>query len=437
MEEFIIKKIDEIINNEREKQILKENIDKFKIIYENDPLSLLDKKNEDLLNSIFIKIIAQFENNISIKNAKEIYIAYKQTGTQGIEEYLNEVNFLLLYLNKLALNYQKNINLIDTKDLLNIKNLLKENKLYNLDINNINTILEKIKLTKEECDTIKNYITKNQEIKENLLKDTPSKNDLKEEGFELIFNIAKQIFITEIDKLQKKEDKIKKLEELINNNIYGNNKNKLNTIIILSSILKEEIEEEKYLLETLEKEDKEKLQSNIDTLYFLFYYLKEKEEKEESENKEEKDTYFDYQNHKNKVIYLSSNILKDIENINEPKTIKDIYSLLIKIKENNIPLKSGNQTDIPNRKIKRIRPNSNNSQARIIAEYLDNNIYIIIAILEKKSGITNKQEIETIKQRIKQYNKDTILLNINYKDQKRLDKEVYDLLNSKQKNKIK
>ena len=95
------------------------------------------------------------------------------------------------------------------------------------------------------------------------------------------------------------------------------------------------------------------------------------------------------------------------------KTLKDIYSLLIKIKEDNIPLKSTYQKDIPNRKIKRIRPNSNSSQARIICEYLENNTYGIIMILENKSSFSTKQDNESIKQRIKQYNKDTILNKIN------------------------
>lgn len=437
MENFLINKIEETIIKETQKQELKENIEKFLEIYTHEPLSILDKNNTNLLNSIFTKLIPDFQNNKSIKNAQEIYIAYKQNGTNGIEDYLIEVNVLLEYLKKLSLQTKETL-IIKDKDILeNIKNILQKTKLYNLEPNKLNNIIKNIPLTKEEYEQISKYIEENtikQINREEILKDTPSKKDLIEEGFSLTFDIAKQVFITEIDKLPTIEEKIQKLDVLINNNIYGNNSNITNTIVILSSILKEEIEEETSLLNELDEEDKQIVKENIDILYELFKHLKEKEE---SIEEEPTDTYFDYQNHKNKIVYLSNNILKDIDNIEEQKTLKDIYSLLIKIKENNIPLKSTYQKDIPYRKIKRIRSNSNSSQARIICEYLENNTYGIIMILEKKSSFSTKQDNESIKQRIKQYNKDTILNNINEEEQRKIDEQVQQLISSKLKNKTK
>ena len=437
MENFLINKIEETIIKETQKQELKENIEKFLEIYTHEPLSILDKNNTNLLNSIFTKLIPDFQNNKSIKNAQEIYIAYKQNGTNGIEDYLIEVNVLLEYLKKLSLQTKETL-IIKDKDILeNIKNILQKTKLYNLEPNKLNNIIKNIPLTKEEYEQISKYIEENtikQINREEILKDTPSKKDLIEEGFSLTFDIAKQVFITEIDKLPTIEEKIQKLDVLINNNIYGNNSNITNSIVILSSILKEEIEEETSLLNELDEEDKQIVKENIDILYELFKHLKEKEE---SIEEEPTDTYFDYQNHKNKIVYLSNNILKDIDNIEEQKTLKDIYSLLIKIKENNIPLKSTYQKDIPYRKIKRIRSNSNSSQARIICEYLENNTYGIIMILEKKSSFSTKQDNESIKQRIKQYNKDTILNNINEEEQRKIDEQVQQLISSKLKNKTK
>lgn len=437
MENFLINKIEETIIKETQKQELKENIEKFLEIYTHEPLSILDKNNTNLLNSIFTKLIPDFQNNKSIKNAQEIYIAYKQNGTNGIEDYLIEVNVLLEYLKKLSLQTKETLIIKDIDILENIKNILQKTKLYNLEPNKLNNIIKNIPLTKEEYEQISKYIEENtikQINREEILKDTPSKKDLIEEGFSLTFDIAKQVFITEIDKLPTIEEKIQKLDVLINNNIYENNSNTTNTIVILSSILKEEIEEETSLLNELDEEDKQIVKENIDILYELFKHLKEKEE---SIEEEPTDTYFDYQNHKNKIVYLSNNILKDIDNIEEQKTLKDIYSLLIKIKENNIPLKSTYQKDIPYRKIKRIRSNSNSSQARIICEYLENNAYGIIMILEKKSSFSTKQDNESIKQRIKQYNKDTILNNINEEEQRKIDEQVQQLISSKLKNKTK
>lgn len=437
MENFLINKIEEIITKETQKQELKENIEKFLEIYTTEPLSILDKNNTNLLNSIFTKIIPDFQNNKSVKNAQEIYIAYKQIGTEGIEEYLIEVNALLEYLKKISLQTKEALIIKDINILEDFKTILQKNQLYNIDPSILNTIIETITLTKEEYEQILKYIEENtikQINREEILKDTPSKKDLIEEGFSLTFDIAKQVFITEIDKLPTIEEKIQKLDVLINNNIYENNSNTTNTIVILSSILKEEIEEETSLLNELDEEDKQIVKENIDILYELFKHLKEKEE---SIEEEPTDTYFDYQNHKNKIVYLSNNILKDIDNIEEQKTLKDIYSLLIKIKENNIPLKSTYQKDIPYRKIKRIRSNSNSSQARIICEYLENNTYGIIMILEKKSSFSTKQDNESIKQRIKQYNKDTILNNINEEEQRKIDEQVQQLISSKLKNKTK
>ena len=437
MENFLINKIEETIIKETQKQELKENIEKFLEIYTHEPLSILDKNNTNLLNSIFTKLIPDFQNNKSIKNAQEIYIAYKQIGTEGIEDYLIEVNVLLEYLKKLSLQTKETLIIKDIDILENIKNILQKTKLYNLEPNKLNNIIKNIPLTKEEYEQISKYIEENtikQINREEILKDIPSKKDLIEEGFSLTFDIAKQVFITEIDKLPTIEEKIQKLDVLINNNIYENNSNTTNTIVILSSILKEEIEEETSLLNELDEEDKQIVKENIDILYELFKHLKEKEE---SIEEEPIDTYFDYQNHKNKIVYLSNNILKDIDNIEEQKTLKDIYSLLIKIKENNIPLKSTYQKDIPYRKIKRIRSNSNSSQARIICEYLENNTYGIIMILENKSSFSTKQDNESIKQRIKQYNKDTILNKINEEEQRKIDEQVQQLISSKLKNKTK
>ena len=437
MNNYLIKKIEEIITKEAQKQELKENIEKFLEIYTTAPLSILDKNNTNLLNSIFTKIIPDFQNNKSIKNAQEIYIAYKQIGTEGIEDYLIEVNALLEYLKKISLQTKEALIIKDINILEDYKTILQKNQLYNIDPSILNTIIETITLTKEEYEQILKYIEENtikQINREEILKDIPSKKDLIEDGFSLKFDIAKQIFINEIDKLPTIEEKIKKLYVLINNNIYGNNSNKTNTIVILSSILKEEIEEETSLLNELEKDDKQVVKENIDILYELFSHLKEKEETLEEEPK---DTYFDYKNHKNKIIYLSNNILKDIDTIEEQKTLKDIYSLLIKIKEDNIPLKSTYQKDIPYRKIKRIRPNSNSSQARIICEYLENNTYGIIMILEKKSSFSTKQDNESIKQRIKQYDKNTILNKINEEEQRKIDEQVQQLISSKLKNKTK
>lgn len=437
MNNYLIKKIEEIITKETQKQELKENIEKFLEIYTTAPLSILDKNNTNLLNSIFTKIIPDFQNNKSIKNAQEIYIAYKQIGTEGIEDYLIEVNALLEYLKKISLQTKEALIIKDINILEDFKTILQKNQLYNIDPSILNTIIETITLTKEEYEQILKYIEENtikQINREEILKDIPSKKDLIEDGFSLTFDIAKQIFINEIDKLPTIEEKIQKLDVLINNNIYGNNSNKTNTIVILSSILKEEIEEETSLLNELEKDDKQVVKENIDILYELFSHLKEKEETLEEEPK---DTYFDYKNHKNKIIYLSNNILKDIDTIEEQKTLKDIYSLLIKIKEDNIPLKSTYQKDIPYRKIKRIRPNSNSSQARIICEYLENNTYGIIMILEKKSSFSTKQDNESIKQRIKQYDKNTILNKINEEEQRKIDEQVQQLISSKLKNKTK
>ena len=437
MNNYLIKKIEETITKETQKQELKENIEKFLEIYTTAPLSILDKNNTNLLNSIFTKIIPDFQNNKSIKNAQEIYIAYKQIGTEGIEDYLIEVNALLEYLKKISLQTKEALIIKDINILEDFKTILQKNQLYNIDPSILNTIIETITLTKEEYEQILKYIEENtikQINREEILKDIPSKKDLIEDGFSLTFDIAKQIFINEIDKLPTIEEKIQKLDVLINNNIYGNNSNKTNTIVILSSILKEEIEEETSLLNELEKDDKQVVKENIDILYELFSHLKEKEEILEEEPK---DTYFDYKNHKNKIIYLSNNILKDIDTIEEQKTLKDIYSLLIKIKEDNIPLKSTYQKDIPYRKIKRIRPNSNSSQARIICEYLENNTYGIIMILEKKSSFSTKQDNESIKQRIKQYDKNTILNKINEEEQRKIDEQVQQLISSKLKNKTK
>lgn len=318
MNNYLIKKIEEIITKETQKQELKENIEKFLEIYTTAPLSILDKNNTNLLNSIFTKIIPDFQNNKSVKNAQEIYIAYKQIGTEGIEDYLIEVNALLEYLKKISLQTKEALIIKDINILEDFKTILQKNQLYNIDPSILNTIIETITLTKEEYEQILKYIEENtikQINREAILKDIPSKKDLIEDGFSLTFDIAKQIFINEIDKLPTIEEKIQKLDVLINNNIYGNNSNKTNTIVILSSILKEEIEEETSLLNELEKDDKQVVKENIDILYELFSHLKEKEETLEEEQKitkfETKYTYCE----KNSKKYNYSNPI--FENINE------------------------------------------------------------------------------------------------------------------------
>ena len=48
MNNYLIKKIEEIITKETQKQELKENIEKFLEIYTTAPLSILDKNNTDV-----------------------------------------------------------------------------------------------------------------------------------------------------------------------------------------------------------------------------------------------------------------------------------------------------------------------------------------------------------------------------------------------------
>ena len=198
MNNYLIKKIEEIITKETQKQELKENIEKFLEIYTTAPLSILDKNNTNLLNSIFTKIIPDFQNNKSVKNAQEIYIAYKQIGTEGIEDYLIEVNALLEYLKKISLQTKEALIIKDINILEDFKTILQKNQLYNIDPSILNTIIETITLTKEEYEQILKYIEENtikQINREAILKDIPSKKDLIEDGFSLTFDIAKQIFI--------------------------------------------------------------------------------------------------------------------------------------------------------------------------------------------------------------------------------------------------
>ena len=58
-------------------------------------------------------------------------------------------------------------------------------------------------------------------------------------------------------------------------------------------------------------------------------------------------------------------------------------------------------------------------------------------ILENKSSFSTKQDNESIKQRIKQYNKDIILNKINEEEQRKIDEQVQQLISSKLKNKTK
>lgn len=178
----------------------------------------------------------------------------------------------------------------------------------------------------------------------------------------------------------------------------------------------------------LDGRERRELVNNIDELFKLMEYLNKKE-KEFEDDEEVKNTYFDYENHANTIIYVSNSILKDIETIDDPKTLQSIYNLLIGIKENNIPIKSYMQKDImPSRKIKKVRPNSSNSQARIFCELLGNNIYGVILINAKKDTVTSKSTVTSVAERLKLYNPDNILNNINYEQNKAYDKDVYDLI---------
>ena len=195
--------------------------------------------------------------------------------------------------------------------------------------------------------------------------------------------------------------------------------------------LENEILEEEALVNELDDNEKKEVLDNVNLLYKLIVYLNGKE-KEFDENEEIRDTYFDYENHKNKIVYLSNNILKDIESIDDFKTLKDLYGLLIGIKEGRIPVKSHMQKmQIPNRKIKKIRPNSNNSQARINCEILGNNTFGIVLINAKKDTTTDKSTITSINERLKMYNPDTVLDSLDMEKQKEYDREVYDLIMGK------
>lgn len=427
MKEKLVELINNNIKENQEKEELLGQINQILEILEKDKLKMLDNNNSNLVETVFDKIITDFKNNRSYINSKEIYKGYMQFGIDGIEKYLKQVDLFLEYLKKLLLKEKENIKIVDLKSLQILKEELENNNL-NLNYDLLNSLIENTNLNKEEYDLLKQYLIKREIYlkKEDLLKDTIDDIDI-EENSKLVIKIAKDIFILEIDKLKTKEEKEQKLIELIDNKMYGNNKDKSNTIAILMYIIKEEIKEIEELKESMNQEEISEINDNINTLLELFVFLKELENIETEEN------YFNEKNKVNKILY-SPQVIKDIESIDDQKTIKDIQKLLIKISTDEIPLKSKNVTDLlPNRKIKRVRSNTNNGKARIMCELLGNNTYYVSLIEAKKTNVTSKQTNDTLILRLKQYNPSTILDNIDMQFQEKLEREIIDLLNNKTK----
>lgn len=432
MKEKIIELINKSIKENQEQKELQELINQILLIFENNELEILNNNNSNLVETFYTKYIKDFKNNKSYINSKEIYKGYMQFGEDGIEDYLKQVKLFLDYLKNIATKEKENIKIYDINSLENLKNNI-ENNYLDLNYDLLNSLIEESNLTKEDYVLLKQYLKNRQTYltKEELLKDIANEHDI-EENSKLVVKLAKDIFIKEIDKLKTQEEKEQKLQELINNQMYGNNKDKDNTISILKYIIKEEIKEEEELKESMNPEEVTEINKNINNLFGLLVFLTYEENMEE----EKEEDYFDKTNEVNKIIY-SSNILKDIASINDPKTIKDIYNLLVKIKKDTIPIKSRNLNDlILNRKIKIIRPNSNNSQARLVCELLGNNTYYLVLAESKKSNTMTKQTNETLLMRLKQYNPSKIL-DKNKETNEEIEKEVIDLLNSKTKRNVK
>lgn len=437
MKERVLEIVDNYIKNEEQKRTLLDGINELLVIFNENMLEVLNDKNRNLLENIFNKLIPDFSNNQSYINSREIYKSYQQFGDIEINHsYLIEVNKLLLYLRNVLLVEKNKIIINDNCD---FKELYKQIKNEDEDIRYdlVDELLKKSNLSKEEYEVIYGYLNdKQNSFNKRVLLSQTLNNDQLNDNSTLILDIARQIFISEIDKISNFDDKLKKLDELILNNIYGNNTNKTNSIEIFKVIIKEEILEEQQLMSELDEKERRELVNNIDELFKLMEYLNKKE-KEFEDDEEVKNTYFDYENHVNTIIYVSNSILKDIETIDDPKTLQSIYNLLIGIKENNIPIKSHMQKDImPSRKIKKVRPNSSNSQARIFCELLGNNIYGVILINAKKDTVTSKSTVTSVAERLKLYNPDNILDNINYEQNKAYDKDVYDLIVGKLNKKI-
>lgn len=432
MKQRLLELIGEYINNEKEKENFIKDIDELIFVWDKNLLDILQNKHKNLFERILNKIIPDFSTNQSYLNSIEIFKSYQQFGDIDINHnYLVEVNKFLLYLKNLVLEKRKNLKINDTTELNKLYDQL-QNDVEVIDYELLYKFLKQIDLTKEEYENISNYLKERQSRfnKEVLLSQTLNSSQL-EENFAVLLDITRQIFISEIDKLPSIDDKLKKIDELLANDIYGNVVDKTNAIEILKAIIKDEILEEEALVNELDDNEKKEVLDNVNLLYKLIVYLNGKE-KEFDENEEIRDTYFDYENHKNKIVYLSNNILKDIESIDDFKTLKDLYGLLIGIKEGRIPVKSHMQKmQIPNRKIKKIRPNSNNSQARINCEILGNNTFGIVLINAKKDTTTDKSTITSINERLKMYNPDTVLDSLDMEKQKEYDREVYDLIMGK------
>ena len=432
MKQRLLELIGEYINNEQEKENFIKDIDELIFVWDENLLDILQNKHKNLFERILNKIIPDFSTNQSYLNSIEIFKSYQQFGDIDINHnYLVEVNKFLLYLKNLVLEKRKNLKINDTTELNKLYDQL-QNDVEVIDYELLYKFLKQIDLTKEEYENISNYLKERQSRfnKEALLSQTLNSSQL-EENFAVLLDITRQIFISEIDKLPSIDDKLKKIDELLANDIYGNVVDKTNAIEILKAIIKDEILEEEALVNELDDNEKKEVLDNVNLLYKLIVYLNGKE-KEFDENEEIRDTYFDYENHKNKIVYLSNNILKDIESIDDFKTLKDLYGLLIGIKEGRIPVKSHMQKmQIPNLKIKKIRPNSNNSQARINCEILGNNTFGIVLINAKKDTTTDKSTITSINERLKMYNPDTVLDSLDMEKQKEYDREVYDLIMGK------
>lgn len=432
MKQRLLELIGEYIDNEKEKENFINDIDELIFVWDKNLLDILQNKYKNLFERILNKIIPDFSTNQSYLNSIEIFESYQQFGDIDINHnYLVEVNKFLLYLKKIVLEKRKNLKINDTTELNKLYDQL-QNDVEVIDYELLYNFLKQIDLTKEEYENISNYLKERQSRfnKEALLSQTLNSSQL-EENFAVLLDITRQIFISEIDKSPNIDDKLKKIDELLANDIYGNVVDKTNAIEILKAIIKDEILEEEALLDELDDNEKKEVLDNVNLLYKLIVHLNDKE-KEIDENEEIRDTYFDYENHKNKIVYLSNNILKDIESIDDFKTLKDLYGLLIAIKEGRIPVKSHMQKiQASNHKIKKIRPNSNNSQARINCEILGNNTYGIVFINAKKDTTTAKATAASISERLKMYNPDTVLDSLDMDRQKEYDREVYDLIMSK------
>lgn len=432
MKQRLLELIGEYINNEKEKENFIKDIDELIGVWDENLLDILQNKHKNLFERILNKIIPDFSTNQSYLNSIEIFESYQQFGDIDINHnYLVEVNKFLLYLKNLVLEKRKNLKINDTTELNKLYDQL-QNDVEVIDYELLYNFLKQIDLTKEEYENISNYLKERQSRFNNeaLLSQTLNSSQL-EENFAVLLDITRQIFISEIDKSPNIDDKLKKIDELLANDIYGNVVDKTNAIEILKAIIKDEILEEEALLDELDDNEKKEVLDNVNLLYKLIVHLNDKE-KEIDENEEIRDTYFDYENHKNKIVYLSNNILKDIESIDDFKTLKDLYGLLIAIKEGRIPVKSHMQKiQASNHKIKKIRPNSNNSQARINCEILGNNTFGIVLINAKKDTTTDKSTITSINERLKMYNPDTVLDSLDMEKQKEYDREVYDLIMGK------